>query len=70
MSWDVDDELGSIDTGEEKLTKSRVIHVRVDPELFRYLRRAALAADKKPCDWIRRAITRAIAAEKAERKLK
>jgi hypothetical protein len=66
MSWD--DELSDIDTGEEKLTKSRVLHIRIDPEQLRYLRRAALAADKKPCDWVRRAIARAIAAEKSERK--
>lgn len=69
MTWDSEiDDIGSFDTGEEKLTKSRVVHIRVDPDLYRHIRRAALKADKKPCDWMRRAMTRAIAQEKAERK--
>lgn len=53
---DPDDLDDNIDFGEEIPVKSRVVHVRVDPDLLLKIRRAALKVDRKPCDWVRRAI--------------
>ncbi len=45
---------------DSELTKSKVVHVRVDLELWRRIRREVLRVDKKPSDWIRVALLAAL----------
>lgn len=49
--------------------KSQVVHIRVDPVMWRKVKAAALRADKKPCAWVRRLIQREIDSQ-ARRKRK
>lgn len=41
------------------MSKSRVLHVRLDPDDLKKVYKAAFRADRKPSDWIRRALVRA-----------
>jgi membrane protein involved in colicin uptake len=45
---------------EDDQTKSKVIHVRVDQETWRRMRREVLRVDKKPSDWIRSSLIAAL----------
>lgn len=56
------------DVDGERLVKSRVVHIRVDMEMWRAVRAAALRVDRKPCAWVRRAIQKELKIEEKRRK--
>lgn len=65
-----DDDIEDLGLGAdiEKLTKSRVVHIRVDVEMWRAIRAAAFRVDRKPCAWIRRAIKKELKVQERRRK--
>lgn len=65
-----DDGLSDVrkDSDGEKRVKSRVVHIRVDMEMWREVRAAAIRVDRKPCAWVRRAIQKELKVEEKRRK--
>lgn len=56
------------DVDGERQVKSRVVHIRVDMEMWRAVRAAAIRVDRKPCAWVRRAIQKELKVEEKRRK--
>jgi hypothetical protein len=65
-----DDVLETFERDEPAQIKNRVVHVRVDVEMWRSVRAAALRVDRKPCEWVRRAIKAALREDDKRRKRK